>query len=54
MTLLSYADKSVQPSSINEVMHGINPDTISTSWKQLNNDPHTTCKACDPKPNILY
>ena len=38
MTPLSYVDKSVHPSSINEVTHDINPDTISTSWRQLNND----------------
>ena len=47
MTPLSYADKSVHPSSINEVTHDINPETNSTSWTHLNNDLHTTCKVCD-------
>ena len=33
MTPLSYADNCA-PQYINEVMHNINPDTISISWTQ--------------------
>ena len=36
---------SIHP--INEVTHSINPDTISTSWTQQNNYPHTTHKTCN-------
>ena len=57
MTPLSYADKFMYPSSINKVIHDINPDTISTKWTQLNNDPHTICKAHNnlwPKPYAQY
>ena len=33
---LSYADNSAQPPSINEVTHGLNPDTIGINHDQFN------------------
>ena len=45
MPPLSQTNNSVHP--INEVMHDIKPDTVSTSWTQNNNNCQTTCKTHD-------